>query len=536
MKQLLERAAIAASVLLVCSLNAVIFTGSALAQTAPPTCPPPAPKVTAMAAARFLQQAGFGPNSTSVCEVQTLGFSAWIDAQIAIPSSQWSVIPNYTIDLNGNATLAPTQQGFFVNAVNGDDQLRQRTALALSEILVVSRVKLIPQAVVPYLKLLQSDAFATYDKLLYDVTLSPAMGHYLDMVNNDNGPSPDENYAREVLQLFSIGLYNLDTYGNVLKDANGNAIPAYTQSTVEGFASLFTGWTYGVNAGVTPKWTDPANWLVPMVAIESHHSTSPKVLLNGYTTPANQTAELDLQDGLNNIFTHPNVGPFICRQLIQRLVTSSPSPGYVHRITGVFNSAPRGNMAAVIKAILLDPEARTGDLGAENLSTKLREPILWMSAFLRGLNATVGSPNNLPVKGANLGQEIYAPATVFSYFHPGYQISTGGQQHNAPEFELLSDATSASAADLAGIFAYFPANAGVTIDLSSYITPLGPAPTAAQINALVTSLNTALMGGRMPTYMFNAIVTAVTAEKTPTAIVQTAVYLIGSSWNYQVER
>lgn len=538
MKQLLQRAARAASVLS-CLVNTAVFTVAATAQTAvipPLSCSPATPKVSVAAAARFLQQAGFGPNATSICEVQTSGFSGWIDAQIAIPSSQWSVIPNYTIDAKGNPQLGATQPGFFANAVSGDDQLRQRALLALSEILVVSRIKDNPEAIVPYLKLLQTDAFTTYDKLLYDVTLSPAMGYYLDMLNNDNGPSPDENYAREVMQLFSIGLNLLDSYGNVIKDGNGNPIPTYTQGTIEGFSNVFTGWTYGPLPGATSKWKNPPNWLAPMAAIEAHHNMDPKVLLNGYTTPANQSAEIDLQEGLNNIFQHQNVGPFICRELIQRLVSSSPSPNYIHRVVDVFNQVPRGNLAAVVKAILLDPEARQGDGGGENVSTKLREPVLWVSAFLRGLNATVASTNALPGRVAILEQEIYASPTVFNYFHPGYQIVLpNGQPYNAPEFELLSDATAASAADLVGTL-ILKSLGGVTIDLSPYITPLGATPTQGQISAMVTALDNALMGGRMGSAMHDTIATAAQAQSTPAAMVQTAVYLIGSSSNYQVER
>ena len=466
-----------------------------------------------------------------------MGFSGWIDAQIALDKTKWSPIPDYSTDAKGNTSLTPTQQGFFAAANSKDDQLRQRVALSYSQIWVVSGVKLQPQAIVPYLRLLQADAFSTYDKLLNDVTLSPAMGHYLDMVNNNKGTSPNENYAREVLQLFSIGLYDLDTYGRIVKDARGVPVPTYTQNTIEGFAAAFTGWTYAPLASAAKShFGNPANWDAPMVAFEANHDMAPKVLLNGYTMPANQTAELNLKDALNNIFHHQNVGPFICRQLIQRLVSSSPSPDYVHRIVTVFNGTPRGNMAEVVKAILLDPEARKGDDATENTATKLREPILWISSLLRGLNAKVVSPNNLTGAAAGLGQNLYYSPTVFNYYHPGYEISvTPTTQHNAPEFELLSEATAAAATDLVNTFVYGGVS-GVTIDLSHYVTSLPAKPVKADLDKLVTTLNGDLMGGRMSTKMHDTIVTACLAQTTPKAMVQTGVYLIGSSWNYQVER
>lgn len=492
-----------------------------------------------MAAARFLEQAAYGPNAASIGEVQAAGFSAWIDAQIALDKTKWSLIPDPSVDAKGNTSLVPAQDAFFANAQAGEDQLRQRVAFALGQMWVVSRVKLVPEAIVPYQRLLQADAFDTFDKIMYDVTVSPAMGHYLDMVNNNKstpGHSPNENYAREILQLFTVGLYQLDAYGRIVKDAKGVPIPTYDQNTIEGFASTFTGWTYAPKSGVTSHFGNPANWAAPMVAFEANHDMNPKVLLNGHQLPAKQTAELDLKEALDNIFQHPNVGPFICRQLIQHLVTSSPSDAYVKRVADVFNQKPRGSMAAVVKAILLDPEARKGDDGSENTATKLREPAVWISAFLRGLNAKTAAVNNLPGAVSVLGQNIYNPPTVFNYFHPGYEINLSQTQtYNAPEFELLSEATAASAADLVNTFVYGGVT-GVTIDWTPYVTPLGVKPTAVEIGKLVDSLNTALMGGRMPAAMHDTIVKACTAQTSPKAMVQTAAYLIGSSWTYQVER
>ncbi len=274
---------------------------------------------------------------------------------------------------------------------------------------------------VDYLQVLQKDAFADYFELMHNVTLSPAMGRYLDMVNNDK-PDPknckgaNENYAREILQLFTIGLNELAPDGTVITDHFGTPFPTYMQDMIEGFARAFTGWTYAPPANATPQAHKPANWTQPIVPWEANHDVAAKTLLNGATLMPNQSAEADLIAALDNIFQHPNVGPFICRQLIQHLVTSNPSPRYVSRIVRVFNglatptvrqrrtavrdlqaaspSRPRGDMKVVIKAILLDPEARDGD-SAVPLPDQghLREPVLFMISILRALDATV-SPSN----------------------------------------------------------------------------------------------------------------------------------------------
>jgi uncharacterized protein (DUF1800 family) len=498
--------------------------------------------VSATAAARFLQQASWGPTSALVAEVQKNGFSKWIDDQIALDASQWSPIPDPSIDAKGNTSLRPGQDALFANAVNGKDQLRQRVAFALGQMWVVSGIKLKPEAMVPYLRLLQQDAFTTYDKIMYDVTLSPAMGHYLDMVNNNKptaGDAANENYARELLQLFTIGLVQLDSYGRPMKDADGNPIATYNQDIIEGFARAFTGWTYAPKPAATAsRFRNPVYWDGPMVAFENHHDQAGgKLLLNGYTLPRNQTAEQDLKDALANVFNHPNVGPFVCRQLIQRLAGSNPSDDYVHRVAAVFDSQPRGDIAAVVKAILLDPEARNGDeAGAWNQSTKLREPVLWIAALMRALDAHVASSNALTDAASKLGQRIYYPDTVFNYFLPGYEINiSDNQTFNAPEFQLLGEASSIAAADFVNAAA-FGKPGGVAINYNPYVDMLGTQPGAADISKVVDALNNAMMGGRMSAAMHDIIVAAAQQATTPKAMVQTAVYLIGSSWDFQVAR
>ncbi len=256
------------------------------------------------------------------------------------------------------------------------DQLRQRVAFALSQIFVIGGSKVgDPTAYTNYLQLLNNEAFTNYRQIMNDVTLSPAMGHWLDMVNNgkpnvSKGDHADENYAREFMQLFTIGTSQLNPDGSYQLDSNGNQIPTYTQNTVEAFALAYTGWTYPLMPGATQQTYNPAYWNGPMVPVDSNHDTESKQLLvypgvaGGGLLSAGQTAEQDLNGALDNVFNHPNVGPFVSRELIQHFVTSNSSPGYIQRVASVFNdngSGVRGDMKSVITSILIDPEARRGD-------------------------------------------------------------------------------------------------------------------------------------------------------------------------------
>ena len=249
----------------------------------------------------------------------------------------------------------PVQTRFYTNALYGPDQLRQRVAFALHQIIVVSGVDItLPSRLTPYLQVLDRNAFGNYRNLLQEITLNPAMGNYLDMAGNTS-TNPNENYAREVLQLFTIGLYQLNQDGTPVLDGSGQPIPAYDQNVVNAFARVFTGWNFA-----TAPATGIVNYIDPLVATESRHDTKAKTLLQGVTLPPNQKAAKDLSDALDNIFQHPNVPPFISKQLIQHLVTSNPSPSYVRRVADVFTnngSGVRGDLKAVVRAILLDPEA-----------------------------------------------------------------------------------------------------------------------------------------------------------------------------------
>ena len=516
------------------ALAALIATLSPTPALRAATATPHAPRMTTQAAFRFLRQAGWGPTAATVAHVQQVGFKTYIEEQFAAPPSP---IPDAVMDANKNLLMGPVQQQFFLNASNGEDQLRQRVMFALNQIWVVSNIKINQaQAMVVYLRTLQKDTFANYYDVMRDITLNPAMGHYLDMVNNDKGNpatghSANENYAREIMQLFSIGVSELNPDGTLKMDTSGQPIPAYTQDTIEGFASVFTGWTYAPLPGRNPANHNPPSWADPMVPVQLYHDTYAKGLLNGVTLPASQTAELDLDQGLHNIFQHPNVGPFICKQLIQHMVTSNPSSYYVQRVANVFadnGKGVRGDIKAVIEAILLDEEARRGDDGTiDSIEGHLTEPVLFFNALLRELNAKVVLTNALPGQASALSQNIYFPPTVFNYYAPSYAIGASGV--NAPEFQLQSSSSAMLRANFVNVLIYGTVG-GITLDFTAYMT------LAANPSQMVDAMNVALMGGAMEPAMRSSILTAVNAAATPKAKSQMALYLIASSWQYQVER
>ena len=444
------------------------------------------------------------------------------------------------------------QARFFTNAVHGQDQLRQRVAFALGQIMVVSAIEEnTPTQLVPYLQILQKDAFANFRTLMKDVTLSPTMGEYLDMRNNDKAdPTRDtranENYARELMQLFTIGLSQLNLDGTLQLDANGNAIPTYDQSTIQNFAKVYTGWTYPTRPGAIPRIHNPAYFNGPMVPFESNHDTTSKTLLNGLVLPAGQTAEQDLEAALDNIFNHPNVGPFIGKQLIQHLVSSNPSPAYVARVASIFNdngSGVRGDLQAVIRAILLDPEARQGDNGAfaggpaDVPSAHLREPVFVVASILRGLGAFVNDTNNLMNQAANLGQTLFAPPTVFNYFAPGYQIPpdlTPGMSLLGPEFQLDSPSSAVARYNMVNGMIYGNLGPGAVIDLTLF-SNLGSKP-----QDLLDAVSRVFMDSQMPAKVQTALMGAINAIPGTTAAVnkaraQAAIYLTVSSSYYNVE-
>jgi uncharacterized protein (DUF1800 family) len=505
--------------------------------------------VTPAAAVRFLEQSTFGPTPDMVTQVEEIGFPAFLTNQFTAPMSTYPD-PDSTV-----TSLTPTQQILFTNALMGPDQLRQRVALALSEIWVTSGFTVPPQGMAPYMRLMQQDAFANYrTNIMYDFTLSPAMGDYLNMVNNDKPTSvihANENYARELMQLFTIGLNQLNQDGTTQLDSSGNLIPTYNQTEVQAFARAYTGWTYPTAPGATLQKHNPQYWIGPMQALESNHDTASKTLLpvNGtaVTLPAGNSSSADLNGALDNIFAQPSLAPFVCQQLIQHLVSSNPSPAYVSRVVAVFDSGTfsttgasfgsgqPGDMQAVVAAILLDSEARRGDdpTTANPGDGHLREPILYIANILRAfVSASDGAG---PVNYASgLSEGPLSAPSVFNFFPPDYLIP--GTSLLGPEFDIETTATTLVRANFVNSFVYNSIGSGTTVSFSPYAT-LAASPDAS--GQLLDTLNTLLLHGSMSASTRASILTAVNAVPAGTdqnlQRAQAAIYLILSSSQYQVE-
>ena len=358
-------------------------------------------QVSLTAAARLLDQTTFGPTASLIQHVQSEGATAWLTEQYNTPQTVLPVIPAKYPGYCATAEYC-LESEWWKTVLTGNDQLRQRVAFALSELFVVSSNDVSGQGMQYYANVLAHDAFTNWYTILHDVTLSPAMGMYLNMVNSAK-PSgtliANENFARENMQLFNLGLNLLNPDGTLQRDAGGNPIPSYTEDQVQAFARVFTGWTFANSDGSTPPGlTGTYNPYSPMVAVESAHDQTTKTLLNGTVLPAGQSAEQDLALALTNVFEHPNTPPFVSTQLIQHLVKSNPSPDYVSRVAAVFlnnGNDVRGDMQAVLTAIFTDPEARAGDTAMQASDGHLREPILWLTAVMRGLGYVNDDPQRL---------------------------------------------------------------------------------------------------------------------------------------------
>lgn len=413
-----------------------------------------------VAAARFLTQATFGPTPENIAELKNKASLAdWIDEQLSMPAS---LIEPYTKANSNGSNGDARHEAWWNNALNEPDQLRQRVALALSEIFVVSDLDYLlannQYGMANYYDMLSRNAFINYRTLLENVTLHPVMGVYLSMVRNEKANKaenirPDENYAREVLQLFSIGLYELNTRGEALPIDNPR--PAYTQDIVEEFARVFTGWNYDrVSSWETNNLGADGTFTAPMVPDERFHDTGSKTLLNGRVSPAGLSTRDDMAFALDTIAQHANIGPFISRQLIQRLVSSNPSAEYIERMVGVFNNngaGVRGDMAALVKAILLDDEARNGHLNNPDFG-KLREPLVRLVHVWQALDASTGPSSegvhntpDFPLTRIDemTGQAVMQSPSVFNFFQSDHTIIPGGQML-APEMQIMSEANLAS--------------------------------------------------------------------------------------------
>ncbi|MFK7854084.1 MAG: DUF1800 family protein [Granulosicoccus sp.] len=411
-------------------------------------------------ASRFLAQASFGPTPETIAQLRDeTSLSTWIDKQLSLPVS---LTEPYTRANSNGSNGAARHEAWWNNVLDQPDQLRQRVAFALSQIFVASDLDYLlannQYGMANYYDMLSSNAFANYRQLLEEVTLHPVMGVYLSMVRNEKANvaeniRPDENYAREVLQLFSIGLYELNNRAEALPLDNPR--PAYTQQQIEQFARVFTGWNFDrVNSWETNNLGSGDAFTTAMVPDERFHDNGSKTLLNDRVAPAGLNTREDMNFALDTIFQHNNVGPFISKQLIQRLITSNPSPEYIERITTVFNDnglGERGDLGAVVKAILLDSEARTGHLSNPDFG-KLREPVIRQAHYWRALNGTPGplsegvhnTPNfTLPRIDEMTGQAVMQSPSVFNFYKPDNTIVAGGSTLS-PEMQIMSEANLAS--------------------------------------------------------------------------------------------
>jgi uncharacterized protein (DUF1800 family) len=538
--------------------------------------------VTAEDAVRFLDQATFGATDGDVHHLSQIGYQTWLNEQFNIPQTkrepqveQALILNNPTcatsdlkcntaLFLQNNQSEVYVENAFWQQALAGNDELRQRVQYALAEQFVISgttpAVQNMPRGEAAYYDMLGTDAFGNFRQLLQDVTLNPMMGQFLSMLQNDKGDAntdPDENYAREVMQLFTIGLYQLNDDETQKLDSTGNPIPTYSNTDVMGLAKVFTGFSWNVPGNTSDTaWSSCCIYvgtgygedLLPMQPYPSHHSTEEKDFL-GVTIPASGSPDPngDLKIALDALFNHPNLPAFFSKQLIQHLVTSNPSPAYVDRVSAVFKDngqGVRGDMKAVISAILLDPEARDTATDAANPQYgKVREALIRYTNWARAFTAQsrtgsyyLGSTED-PIWG--LGQMPMRSPTVFNWFAPGYvppgtSIAQAGLV--APEMQMTNVTT------VVGYLNYMQSAIGSGAQngsdlFSSYGAELNLANTPDQ---LVARVNLLLMAGQMDSNLQTEILGAVGAIPIPSgdqnainaalaARVQTAVYLTMAS-------
>ena len=488
------------------------------------------------AASRFLSQATFGPNSAEIDRLMTLGFSGWIDEQMARPAGtpHLDYFAARTAELDENETPSEgwLYESFWKSALSGDDQLRQRVAFALSQIFVVSTadnaVREFPRGVAGYYDMLGRNAFGSFRQLLEDVSLHPMMGLYLTHLRNQKsdpavGRVPDENYAREIMQLFTIGLHQLNPDGTVKLDGRNEPIDTYRIEDVVGLARVFTGFSWAGpdsgNARFFGSVRHSDRDIMPMRGYPQFHETGPKTFLG--TTVTASTPEASLKAALDILFAHPNVGPFIGRQLIQKLVTSNPSPAYVARVAAAFadnGQGARGDMKAVVRAVLLDPEARDERIAATDTAGKLREPVLRTTGWLRAFDAKSTTGRFLvpttddPVN--SLGQTPLRAPSVFNFYRPGYvppNTSIAQAKLVAPEMQTTHEISVAGWINVMrnlvpNGFGNNPPNESRRDVQPDYADELAVADDA---QALVDRVALLLTADRMPAAMRSQLVTAI---------------------------
>jgi uncharacterized protein (DUF1800 family) len=484
---------------------------------APAPVPGPGQGTANLAAARFLEQATFGPNAATVARVRSLGPDAWLTEQFGLAETAVA-----TPSDGSTSTVAAQMLNRLTDA---PDQLRQRVAYALAQVLVISANKNIyAEEIAPHLRTLSKHAFGNYRSLLEEVARSPQMGKYLDLANSNRplgGSAANENFARELLQLFTIGLVRLNADGTPQLDLSGRPLPTYDQSTIQQVALALTGWTY-VGTG-TNNWE---NFSGPLVLREVNHDPRAKSFL-GCSLPASQGADADLKATLDCLFQHPNTPPFVSLRLIRQLVKSNPSPAYVQRVAAVFannGSGVRGDLRAVVRAILLDAEARN-DMASTN-DGRLRDPIQHIAATLRALNGGFQPGNILGWEIGRTGQTPLTPPSVFGHYAQLFRLPQ--TTLSAPEFQIYTP----TEATLRGNFLWSlltQPGGNMRINLQPFTAAAG------DTTALINAVDQALLWGRMSTAMRQSMANAINAQPDATQRVQVALYLTLLSGQHAIQ-
>ena len=558
-----------AGALAACALAAAVACGGVamVSQTAGVTvfhapAAPTAPVLSFADAARLAGQAGFGPTVASVNHMVGMTADAWLDEQFADTSSTYADLTSHTTVrdhcklLTGtDATVCnlyyfsdlPVQMRFYADAVGNSDQLRQRVAFALSQLIVTSGSAINQTAgAAAFHQILLTNAFGNYRDILKAVTLSPYMGSYLNLAGSSK-TAPNENYAREMMQLFALGVAQLNPDGTPILDANGVALPTYASTDVHDVARALTGWTYATLADPANTDTSP-DFSKPMVAAPKNYDTTAKTFL-GRTVPAGASQDASVDAVVDTVFNHPNVGPYVSRALIQQLVVSNPSAAYVGRISKVFadnGSGVRGDMKAVVRAILTDAEAR--DAGRSPATQgKVKEPVLMMTTLARAIGMTTDG-YAFTTRDSAMGQKPFNAPSVFNFYPPDYPLPLSNGLLSPPS-KLMTTATILArhnlaydwtvAGDPAGRAEY---KAQVNIAGATGTQPDWTAWQGLDVDTQLDRAAALLVGGGLSAPQRAAVRAAMTAVVNADPATQarrraqTALYLIASSPLFQIDR
>lgn len=502
------------------SVKATSWANRSVSATSLLTIQNSAPPQNGASVNRFLNQTTFGATPVLKTHVEQIGFEAFLSEQFALPES---VYPNPP-----TATTQQTVDRFWSNMFKGNDQLRQRTVYALSQIWVESFNKNSePEMMIPWLKILSKNSFGNYRTLMREITLDASMGHYLDLVNS-NKPSAtegaNENYARELMQLFTIGLYKLNPDGSYQLDSNNRPIPVYSQTDVRQLALALTGWTYPTPPGQTPGGNNGSYYPGQMEPRQNNHDATAKTIL-GQNLLAGRTIQQDLDGALDIIFNHPNTAPFVSTRLIRAFVTSNPSPAYIQRISAIFEnngSGVRGDLKSVIRAILLDAEARNDDPASD--FGRLRSPLQHTIAVFRALNADFNEPLGFAYIYRDMGEGILDAPSVFGHYSPAFRLPDGGGLF-APEFQIYTPTEAVNRANF--IYTNMYEN---RVNISEFTSVAGNSAN------LINAVNRRFLDGKMSPEMRDSISRALQSATDNKTRAITAIYLVVTSGDFVIQR